>query len=290
MSVKAILEVDPTALVSMGFFAPQEPNRSRVGDPRISRTRAAIWESQADFIDLHAYPAGEMTLAQHFENYGLGGMKAKPVIMGEMGAFKTFFSSTAEAAQTLVDWQVESCKYGIDGWLTWTWDDTTVGEIIPATADGALISEALSPAKRPDPCAFGSASPVIYHSAPVYAHHDNWPRQSAALAIDGLAETSWNSGYDAPQWIEVNLGKPHTISEVRLLVAQFPEGNTIHTIRARTSSGKYVELKRFSQFTRGDEWLMFKPDKPLEAIQYVRIDTLKSPSWVAWKEIQILGE
>jgi hypothetical protein len=30
----AILEADPTVLVSVGFFHPQEPHRSRVGDPR----------------------------------------------------------------------------------------------------------------------------------------------------------------------------------------------------------------------------------------------------------------
>jgi hypothetical protein len=52
----AILEVDPTALVSVGFFHPQGPNPSRIGDPRIAVTAPAIWKSKLDFIDLHAYP------------------------------------------------------------------------------------------------------------------------------------------------------------------------------------------------------------------------------------------
>ena len=52
----AIHELAPTALVSIGFFAPQEPNPHRVGDLRISRTYVAIWQSEADYIDLHAYP------------------------------------------------------------------------------------------------------------------------------------------------------------------------------------------------------------------------------------------
>ena len=71
----AVLELDPTALVSIGFFAPQGPNPHRIGDMRISRTRAAIWESSADYIDLHAYPGGDMTLGQLVENYGVEGCK-----------------------------------------------------------------------------------------------------------------------------------------------------------------------------------------------------------------------
>ena len=142
--------------MSIGFFAPQGPNPHRNGDMRISRTRAAIWESSADYIDLHAYPGSDLTLGQYFENYELENMQAKPVILGEMGAFNGDFFTVESAAQALVDWQVESCKYGIDGWLLWTWDDTTLGEIIPAVAEGGLIGEMLSPAKRPDSCAYGS--------------------------------------------------------------------------------------------------------------------------------------
>jgi hypothetical protein len=51
-----ILQLDPTALVSVGFFQPQTPNPTRVGDARLVVTAPAIWNSQADFIDLHAYP------------------------------------------------------------------------------------------------------------------------------------------------------------------------------------------------------------------------------------------
>ena len=118
----AILKADPTALVSIGFFVPQEPNRARVGDTRLVVSAPAIWGSQADFIDLHAYPGFELTLKQHLENFGVNGMQSKPIIMGEFGANIHSYPSAEAAATALMNWQVESCQYGFDGWLFWTWD------------------------------------------------------------------------------------------------------------------------------------------------------------------------
>ena len=286
----AVLELDPTALVSIGFFAPQEPNPHRIGDMRISRTQAAIWESSADYIDLHAYPGSDLTLGQYFENYKLENMQAKPVILGEMGAFKGDFFTVESAAQALVDWQVESCKYGIDGWLLWTWDDTTLGEIIPAVAEGGLIGDMLSPAKRPDPCAYGSGVVRNLSLGATAIASRSLPAETPEKAIDGLADTQWGAGFDALQWIEVDLGMPARISEIRLMVAQFPEGNTIHIIKVRSADGNFSEASRFNQMTRSEDWLIFKPETPLENIQIVRVETTRSPSWVAWKEIQIFGE
>jgi hypothetical protein len=49
-------------------------------------------------------------------------------------------------------------------------------------------------------------------------------------------------------------------------------------------------MHEFQGLTSDDEWLVFKPDSPLENIGQIRIQTISSPSWVAWKEIQVYGE
>ncbi len=82
-----IRRFDANALVSVGFFEPQGPNPSRPGDPRVIRTYPAIWQSSADFIDLHPYPGVQLTLPQYVENFEIGGYQAKPILMGEFGAF-----------------------------------------------------------------------------------------------------------------------------------------------------------------------------------------------------------
>jgi len=152
----AILEVDPTALVTVGFFWPQEPNPARVGDTRFIETRPAIWNSQADFVDLHLYPGLELDLQDYVENYKIDGMAAKPIVMGEFGAFTTTYSRVEDASLALQELQVGSCDYGFDGWLLWTWDtsEQTSGQPVlysGATGDG-LIGRILAPANRPDPC------------------------------------------------------------------------------------------------------------------------------------------
>lgn len=148
----AILEVDPTALVSAGFFVPQEPNPARIGDPRFVVSVPAIWQSQLDFVDLHAYPGFELNLKQHVENFGVGDMQEKPIIMGEFGGEVARFPSVFAAAQAFVDWQVESCKYGFDGWIFWTWDLNEQPDFFTALMNDGAINGALAPALRPDPC------------------------------------------------------------------------------------------------------------------------------------------
>lgn len=148
----AILEADPTGLVSVGFFQPQKPNPTRVGDPRLAVTEPAIWQSTADFIDLHAYPGFGLNLKQYVENYGLNGMQAKPIIMGEFGGEISRFSSIQAAAQTFIDWQVESCKYGFDGWIFWTWDLSEQPDFFNALMQDGAINGVLAPVIRPDPC------------------------------------------------------------------------------------------------------------------------------------------
>ena len=54
-------------------------------------------------------------------------------------------------------------------------------------------------------------------------------------------------------------------------------------------SSDYALLHDFSGFTRSDDWLVFKPDTPLDNIRYIRIYTVSSPSWVARKEMVVLA-
>src|SRR5438128_3120168 len=111
----AIREVEPTALVTMGFFHDTEPNLARRGDPRLVRTRAVIERSTADFIDIHPYPDDELTFPQFMQNYGIDGPVVKPIIIGEFGGSKRAYVSASQAADALVSWQRQSCAYGIDG-------------------------------------------------------------------------------------------------------------------------------------------------------------------------------
>jgi hypothetical protein len=149
----AIRAVDPTALVTMGFFHDTEPNPARRGDNRLVRTRAVIERSSADFVDIHPYADDELTFPQFMQNYGIDGPGAKPIVIGEFGGARRNLFSASRAAEALVSWQRQSCAYGIDGWLLWTWDTDEQPDLWNASSEGGVIARALAPRNRPDPCA-----------------------------------------------------------------------------------------------------------------------------------------
>jgi len=285
----AIREVDPTALVGVGFFQPQGPNPTRIGDNRVIRTYPALWESSADFVDLHAYPGLELTLAQYVENFELGKLAIKPVIMGEFGAFKSAYVSVSAAAQALQAWQVQSCPYGFDGWLIWTWNTDEQPELWNAQSQGGAIAEALAPARRPDPCQAGTFAGENVAFGKAATASRSLASNPPSMAVDGLANNWWGAGDFAPQWIEIDLGAAVTITRIRLAVGQDPAGETVHRVWGRGPTGEARLLHEVRGVTRDLQVLELAPDPPWQGIRYLKIETLSSPSWVSWREIEVIG-
>jgi WD40 repeat protein len=111
----------------------------------------------------------------------------------------------------------------------------------------------------------------------------------AAFAVDGHRSLFWNSSY-APQWIEIDLGLPQTVREVSMVVAQTPDGVTDHVVLGRAHGfDRWRGLGELVGYTHDRQVLTLIPKRPWRNVRYVRIETLKSPSWVAWKEIAVLG-
>lgn len=112
----------------------------------------------------------------------------------------------------------------------------------------------------------------------------------AAFAVDGDTTTTWNAGQFPSQWIEVDLGAPLTVAAIRLGVAQTPRvSNTVHAVLGRPPEGSYRELHIFDGQTSDGEVLEYVPEAPWEGIRYLRVETRASPSWVAWREIEVFA-
>ncbi len=286
-----ILKLDPNALVTVGFFWPQKPHPARIGDPRLIETRPAIWESTADFIDLHPYPGWDLNLSEYVDNFGMAGMQEKPIIMGEFGAARSSYADEAAAARALHDWQVESCKYGFDGWLLWTYDTEEQPEFYSGLSGKGLIDQALIPVNRPDPCKAGAFDFFEHNLAlgrPAQASR-YLSDQPPSGAVDGSTSQWWGAGDFAPQWIRIDLGKPSTIGLIRLVVTQSPAGNTLHEVWGGETADQLQLLHTFESYTSDGQVLEYKPGSPLENIRFIRVITRKSPSWVGWREIEVLA-
>jgi len=148
-----------------------------------------------------------------------------------------------------------------------------------------------APANQPDPCVeVEIQNDNLAYSKPVTASR-SLPEGPPENAVDDNAGTQWIAGEGPVQWIQIDLQGSYRITEIRLLVSQFPAGNTTHRVQVSSSSGgAYETVHEFQGSTNDNDWLVFKPDVPLENITQIRIQTILSPSWVAWKEIQVYGE
>lgn len=282
-----ILIHDPTALVTMGFFAPIASSEWHV------ETASLLERSELDFFDFHTY-SGFHELREYVESFGMLGYDAKPIILGEYGAFRHIYAEIDSAARVTTNWVAESCEYGFDGWLYWTYypsaanaGDRTWG----LTDEDDYMLELFAPVDQPDPCvAVEIPNNNLAYEKPVRAS-SSLPEEPPSNAVDDNSGTPWGAGAPPVQWLEVDLQGTYRITEIRLQVAQYPQGDTAHRVQVRSSSGSdYITVHEFSGFTSDNEWLTFTPDAPLENVAQIRIQTISSPSWVAWKEVQVFGK
>ncbi len=283
-----ILLHDPTALVTMGFFVPE-----LTAPDWYVETASLLEKSVLDFFDFHAYPGG-LSIDEYVGGFGMAGYTAKPIILGEYGAFRHLYPDLDTAARVVTEFAADACVAGFDGWLYWTYypSDASAGDRTwGLTDEDAYLLELFAPVNQPDACVAAEVpnDNLAYHK-PVRASA-SLSEEPAAFAVDDDPTTQWGAGNFPVQWIEIDLQASHRIREVRLMVAQWPEGSTTHQVQTRASAAEaYVIVHEFTGYTRGGDWLVFTPDAPIENVQFLRIKTLVDPSWVAWAEIQVIGE
>jgi hypothetical protein len=119
---------------------------------------------------------------------------------------------------------------------------------------------------------------------------DSYDDQTATRAIDGDTATTWNSGGFAPQWLQIQLGGTFDIKAVRLIVSQTPAGSTSHEVYAEGpgTNGTWRLLHRFQGETSDGQMLEYLFPRPIVGIKSIKVLTTHSPSWVGWREIEVI--
>jgi hypothetical protein len=287
---RVIREHDPDGLVTMGFFAPKFPNPTSIGGSWYVDTVPLLTSAELDFFDFHAYLGADISIAEIAENFGMPGFDDKPVIMGEVGAFIDGFEDAESAAIATQRFIADSCAVGYSGWLYWGYLRAPA-EIGDATwsltdSDGHLL-RALSPRLWPDPCQPNLKDPNLAKTASIRAS-SSLPEEPVGAAADGNPQSQWGSGAEASQWIEFALAEPATVGEIRLRVAQFPAGRTVHDVAVSVDGGALTVVQVFDGTTaEGD--VLEAAFGPIDRVTAVRVTTRTSPSWVSWKEVEILA-
>jgi hypothetical protein len=104
--------------------------------------------------------------------------------------------------------------------------------------------------------------------------------------FDRNASTNWNSGGYPQQRIGAVLLGPTRVSKIQLTVHQNPSGYTSHRIRAKRPDGSWFVLREFRGRTTDGQVLKHDLSPPQDLVE-IEVLTLKGPSWVGWKEVEI---
>ena len=114
-------------------------------------------------------------------------------------------------------------------------------------------------------------------------------KEFSHLATDGDTSSIWSAGAAAPQWFSVVLDDLYLVDTIELIVTQAPAGKTTHEIWLDNGSGVRTLYKRFRDIQTQDGQTLSLSIDPPRPVTEVKVVTLDSPSWVAWREVRILG-
>jgi predicted amidohydrolase YtcJ len=138
------------------------------------------------------------------------------------------------------------------------------------------------PVETPSPAPTSAAGFSVTASASL-------PEGPPSNAIDRDRQTVWNSGSAPEQWIQIDLGAPRSLAAVRLVTSQSPSGATVHQVWVGDSQTNLRLAHEFKGQTQDFQELSYTPSAPATNVRFIRIVTTESPSWVAWREIEIVA-
>lgn len=289
----AIRAIDPTAPVTVGFFTPNAPHQvNGPAETRLVRTSYFLRNSSMDFYDLHHYPGNGVDDDDIWENFDIAGFEEKPLVLGEFGGIRPWWTDAARAAAAVMALEVGSCRVGFDGWLVWGWRGDLATDIWWASEGDGAIARVVSPVERPDPCEYGTFDFIRYNHAPTAtvtasSADPGWPVENATDETPAY----WNATGLAPQWIELALPAPVTLESIRLAVAQDPPGRSVSELWVQSAAGDLARVEVFEGVTATGDVLEYRPAEGIADVVLVRVVTtgLEGGLAPAWVEIELLS-
>ena len=124
-------------------------------------------------------------------------------------------------------------------------------------------------------------TPVSATASSYYAGDGSTPDK----AIDGNLDTQY-AGFNAPQWIEIDLGAPVALRAIRLLPGQNAGAQTTHVITGGLDPAPTNAVATLSGWTEHMQSLITYIGDGFPPMRYIRVTTTATPWWVMWHEIE----
>jgi hypothetical protein len=107
--------------------------------------------------------------------------------------------------------------------------------------------------------------------------------------VDRSQSPYFNSGGNAPQYVQLQLAGTYNISNVCLLTHQTPNGFTSHLLLVGSNESSLEVVSNLTGYTITGQWINISYNPVLTDIQFLRLYTVTSPSWVAWQKFLVYG-
>jgi hypothetical protein len=114
------------------------------------------------------------------------------------------------------------------------------------------------------------------------------PDHDPDRARDGDPATAWVAGSEDETWLELDLGASETVSGINLVVDQARAAPSLHRILVAADGERYRIVHYFGQLTADGDALIYRPQRPIRSVRYVRIETMSGPAGSGWREVTIL--
>lgn len=111
--------------------------------------------------------------------------------------------------------------------------------------------------------------------------------------MDGLLDRpghtgiGYNAGGFPPQYILLEFPTEHNISSIRLKCNQSPDGDTSHQLYVGSTMTSLSLVNNMTGYTVHGQWLNTTYIPPLTNVRFIRLETVRSPSWVAWNKFLV---
>jgi len=129
---------------------------------------------------------------------------------------------------------------------------------------------------------------LVSRGKPVTASR-TYTGSSPAYVTDGNTATFWNSGGGAPKSVQIDLQNNYDISSIKLNPQMTPSGKTVQKIYVSEDLNIWREIDNFTENNTTSGIIINRNYNNLLNIRGVKVETVSSPSWVAWGEIEIFG-
>ena len=139
---------------------------SLFNDGRMPLKMSTLAESQfVDYLSFQGYPnpmdySLVYDISKDMASIDINNVSLdKPRIINEFGVAEIYYPTIDKAVNALLNQAINSCNYGFEGWVLFTWNTEIPGGDGGWTAveDGGKIKNALSPFLRPDICLLDNA-------------------------------------------------------------------------------------------------------------------------------------